>query len=88
MYPVFQPNDYVVISPRLFSAYKIGDIVVAQHSTFGLIIKRIIDINQQQQISLAGENPASSSSQAIGLISKKQLVGRVIWRIAARRTKQ
>ncbi|TXR54583.1 hypothetical protein FME95_08620 [Reinekea thalattae] len=87
MYPVFQPDDYVVICRRLFTPYQTGDIVVVQHPSLGLIIKRIVSIDPQQQISLAGENPASTSSQAIGLINKKQLVGRVIWRIAARRAK-
>lgn len=77
MLPVLTPGDYVVL---IKWPIKVGDIVVVKHRSFGEIIKRVTAL-ENEKITLAGENPKSTSSESIGKVVKKDLLGKVIWKI-------
>lgn len=55
------------------------DVVVFRHSS-SIFIKRVIEI-KEGQYSLEGDNKNDSlDSRAFGLIEKKDIIGKVVWR--------
>lgn len=81
MLPGLRSGDYVFIRRRPPSLLT-GDLVVVQHTQFGTIIKRIKHVCSNNQFTLEGDNPlASTSSAALGLVSKEQVLGKVVWQI-------
>ena len=82
--PSFLDGDYVLIGTRKrkLASYKIGDILVADHQLLGLIIKRVrANHPDTQTFELEGTNPASISSQKIGLVPYQAVLGEVLLHI-------
>lgn len=75
MYPVLKDGDYVIASSLL--PLKVGKIVVIDHPQLNTIIKRITEINAQG-LRVKGESAESTSSDKIGIVSKKDVLGVVI----------
>lgn len=80
MEPLLFAGDFVLVS-RIHRALKVGDLVAARHAQFGIIIKRIAEIHSQQGLRLEGENPASLSSEQIGIVGTESLIGKVVFSI-------
>ncbi len=79
MLPNFYCGDFVLAHRRFHSVFKQGDVVVVKHAQFGKIIKRIITIENNGTLLLAGDNiAASTDSLTLGNIQPKQVLGRVI----------
>ncbi len=83
MVPTLLPDDYVVCWRR--SRYQTGQMVVVQHDSLGIIVKRIAACyavgEGARRYALCGDNPASTSTEAMGLVDTGQLLGRVIWTV-------
>ena len=84
MAPTYDNQDYVVGFRWAMGGYRAGDIVVARHTLYGQVIKRIKRIDKNGGVHLSGDNPLSASSECLGVVQQDALVGRVIWRIPAR----
>ncbi len=82
MAPNFTHNDYVLSFAWRGTRYRPGDVVIVKHPQYRTIIKRIAEINNQGQALLAGDNPASTSSNSLGWQEQEDLIGKVIWHIA------
>lgn len=80
MSPAFNHGDYV-FTLRWRTGLKPGDVVVVDHPRFKTIIKRIAAINPRGELRLYGDNPASTSSEALGWQSADGVIGKVIWHI-------
>lgn len=80
MRPYLVADDFVVVS-CLFVSIKPGDSIVASHPCYKRIIKRVDQICPHRGYWLSGENQESVSSDRIGWINKKQVVGKVIFKI-------
>ena len=78
MYPVLRPGAYVLVIRWPSTTFIIGDLVLVKHACFNLIVKRIVDCCDTQVL-LAGENPGSVSSEAMGWVPKQQILGRIVW---------
>lgn len=74
MLPILRAGDYVLVIKR---PLKIGDVVVARHPHFGEIIKRIAGINNTHY-ELAGDNIDSVSTDKIGTVSARNILGKVV----------
>ncbi len=81
MEPALKQNQTIIVSliPYFFSKPKVGDIVVLQRER--CIIKRIFKINGEK-IFVKGDNKKESTdSRNFGWINKKEIVGKVIFKI-------
>ena len=85
MAPAFNDGDFVVTARRWLSQYQQQDVVVVNHETYGVIIKRIQSVLTDGRVRLQGDNRQSTSTSQLGNIERKQIIGRVCWHIKARR---
>lgn len=81
MRPRLEPGDFVVF--RHAGTYAPGDTVLVDHPIYGLIVKSVIAC-KVEQVWLEGIAPQSTSAAALGSVAKESVIGRQIWRIAAR----
>lgn len=80
MSPTIKHNNFVLVSGLmyLFKNPAVNDIVAFKH-TNSILIKRITKILENKYF-VKGDNPKDSlDSKQIGLISKKQILGKVIY---------
>mgnify|MGYP002700803172 CR=1 FL=1 len=87
MLPSYCSGDYVLTFRFNTSRLSVGDVLVVRHSRYGNIIKRIKRIERVEDdgstFAIAGDNTQSSTdSDTLGLVSIKQVLGKVIWHIA------
>lgn len=82
MSPAFFNDDYVIAINRRNAKYKIDDVLVLDHQEYGIIIKRVKEITKEKVL-LTGDNPASVNETQIGWQSKNNILGKVIFKIAA-----
>lgn len=82
MMPALAHGDFVMAS-RFYRGLKRGDLIVVEHAQYHRIIKRIHDISASKGYQLAGENTASVTSEQMGWISEKQIIGKVLMTIKA-----
>lgn len=81
MSPHFNHDDYVMSFSWRQTEFYVGDVVVLNHPRFLTIIKRIAEINDQGELRLHGDNPASTRSEEIGWQPPHRVIGKVIWHI-------
>lgn len=83
--PDYQDGDFVLISkiPIIFKYARAGDVIVFHHEVYGTLIKRIERfVPEQNAYYVLGTHQDSIDSRLIGLVSKKDVVGKVIWHIS------
>lgn len=80
MMPELADGDFVIIS-WYFWSLKIKDLIVVNHPKYHRIIKRIKSISYGRKYYLEGSNTASVSSEEMGWISKRDIVGKVVLKI-------
>lgn len=78
MQPCYRHNDYVVVMSPGKKSLAPGQDVVCRHPQFGNILKRI-DTIKSERLYLTGLNPMSTSKADLGFITRKDVVGRVIY---------
>lgn len=79
MAPTLVDGDYV-LARRTVAA--LGDVALIRHSSLGLIVKRICGIDEAYGYTVAGDNPRSTSSEAIGPVTIEAITGVVYLRIS------
>jgi signal peptidase I len=81
--PEFNGGDFVLISkiPFLFSPPAIGDVVAFHQPGYGLLIKRIQNLQPDGLLEVIGTHPDSVDSRVFGSIRQENLLGKVIWHI-------
>jgi len=85
MLPSYCSGDYVLTFCSNAFTFNVGDVLVVRHSCLGNIIKRVKRVEEDGTTFLiTGDNTLSSTdSDTLGLVSIKQVLGKVIWHIAA-----
>ena len=81
MSPSFLHNDYVLTFKWSFTRWRLGDVIVLKHDTLGILIKRISQI-QDNEVLLAGDNPASTPSEAMGWQRIETIHGKVLCKLS------
>lgn len=81
MSPNFLPNSFVFAITHPWQKYKIGDVVLVEHASYGKMIKRIDAVNANNTFSLKGDNFESVTTQQMGQINKAQIMGKVFWQV-------
>ena len=80
MAPTLMPGDYMIIIKA--RTLRPGFVVLVDHPKYGTIVKRVKSI-ENDEISLEGDGPDSTSTEAMGSIHVKAVRGRVRWAITA-----
>lgn len=81
MLPTLKQSDFVFCWRWLGTEFKVGDVIVVDHSTFNIIIKRIIQMDPELGYLIAGDNPESTSVSQLGWVKDEDVIGKVIKRI-------
>ena len=82
--PFFVQGDYVLVTrlPSALRRIKPGDVVVFRHPAYGTLIKRLEHLSEDgQELFVLGSHPESNDSRKFGLIPRRWVVGKVLWRI-------
>ncbi len=74
------PNGSFALFRPVFTP-RVGKTVLVEHDAFGLIIKRIV-ATSKDAITIAGTDPRSTSSEKLGPITKRQIKGALLLRLA------
>jgi signal peptidase I len=83
--PDYQDGDFVLISkiPFFFIPVRTGDVIVFHHEIYGTLIKRIERlVPEQNGYYVLGTREDSIDSRVMGVIAKKDVIGKVIWHIS------
>lgn len=80
MAPFYREGTYCFCRRAQVDKLQIGDVVIANLTAIGLVIKRIESIDDESKsLRLRGDNPASISSEKMGLVPYEAILYRVIW---------
>ena len=89
LYPDFQNGDFVLVarSPFPYIRMKVGDVIAFHKADHGLMIKRIHALTERYKtLEVRGSVIESVDSRSFGPISKKDVIGKIIWHIPQPRT--
>lgn len=83
LWPLYEDGDYVLIAhPLLAGSIKTGDVIVFRHPTYQTMIKQVERvIAGGDQIYVVGTHDRSVDSRNFGAISRRSVIGKVIWHI-------
>ncbi len=86
MSPLFKDGEMVLVDPNAYrsKAPEANDIVIARHPFIKqtYILKRVVQITEDGQLELTGENRLESTdSHSFGAVSRDSIVGRVTSRV-------
>ena len=56
-----------------------GDVVLADHPEFGLIVKRVREVGERGALALEGLSPASTSAERLGSVEPAAIRGSLVW---------
>jgi phage repressor protein C with HTH and peptisase S24 domain len=82
--PEYKDGDYVLSSriPVLAGFLAPGDAIVFENDEFGTMIKLIDSISTDgTEIRVKGTHPLSVDSGRLGPVTRKRVIGKVIWHI-------
>lgn len=84
LYPEYRNGDYVLVakSPFAFSRIRIGDVIAFQQVKYGLMIKRVSALSEDDDfVEVRGSVIESVDSRRFGPVNKEDVIGKVIWHI-------
>ena len=65
-----------------FFLLRSGDIIAFRHETYGKMIKLVEVVSRKEETVFAvGTHPFSTDSRAFGPVPRKDIIGKVIWRV-------
>lgn len=81
--PEFREGDFVLVSkiPFLLVPPSTGDVIAFHQPGYGLLIKRIQNINPGGDLNVIGNHPESVDSRVFGTVRRVDILGKVIWHI-------
>jgi len=82
MSPEFHDGDFVAVSriPLVFGFVKAGTVLVFNSPAFGMLIKKVLKIDKEEKkYFFTGTNNLSLSTEKIGAIDQKDIIGAVIF---------
>jgi phage repressor protein C with HTH and peptisase S24 domain len=82
--PDVRPGDFVVVActPLLRRSLRPGDLVVFQRKPYGVMIKRVHRVdNDQGVLFVLGTDEDSLDSRSFGALRYRDLIGKVIWHV-------
>lgn len=83
--PFFVQGDYVLVVkiPYILRRLKPGDVIVFIHPAYGVMIKRLERLSDNgEELYVLGSHPESTDSRIFGMVPRRWVTGKIIWRIA------
>ena len=80
MVPTLYQGDYVLCLTWPLFRFTESQVVVVNHPRYQTIIKRIKRVRGNRGYWLVGDNPQSTSSQELGLVTHENIAGWVLLR--------
>jgi hypothetical protein len=85
MSPTLEDGDFVLaLAAPWLGRVRCGDVVLVRHRRLGLIVKRVVHLDHSGWLKLAGDSAASCSSESMGRVQRRAVLGRAVLRIAPR----
>ena len=84
MFPTLKPSQNILVNKLifLFSKPKIGDIIALKDPRTGKILIKRITASQNSKYYVIGDNKsASTDSRVFGWIGKKDIIGKVVYKL-------
>ena len=84
LFPDYQEGDFVLVSkiPFLFVSPRPGQVIAFRMPPYGTLIKRIDQVLEAgQAFFVSGTHPYSVDSRQFGPVSRRAVIGWVIWHI-------
>lgn len=72
------PNQSFIVSVK-YLPLSLGQKMVLAHPTYGLMVKSLVAIDSNGMLWFEGLSAESVSSQQIGAVDRKQVLGHVLW---------
>ena len=87
--PEYQEGDFVLVAriPFFSHSYYPGDVIVFRHSAYGVLIKKVVRVLEDETLFVAGSHDNSLDSRKLGSICQEDVIGKMIWRIARPRAR-
>lgn len=85
MTPALTAGDYMIITKAW--TLRPGFVVLVDHPKYGTIVKRVKSL-ENDEISLEGDGPDSTTTDAMGLVDIKVVRGRVRWAVTPKGIKR
>ncbi len=84
--PSYQEGDYVLIGTcSFFFGITEGNTIVFNHPDHGLMIKKVNKVlHSEDGYKVRGTHPHSVDSREFGPVSKRNVIGKVLWHIKKR----
>jgi signal peptidase I len=82
--PEYGEGDFVLIAkiPFFLNSYRVGDVVVFDQPSYGVLIKKIERIvGGGKEFFVIGTHEHSIDSRLFGAVKKDSIIGKVIWHI-------
>ncbi len=81
--PDYMQGDFVLVRniPFMFSHPIPGDVIAFRQPGYGLLIKRIQDVDDTGGLNVIGSHPASIDSRVFGTVHQSNILGKVIWHV-------
>ena len=83
--PTLEEGDYV-LTCRGYCTPKVNDLVVVNHPVYQRVIKRVVAISPEKALRLSGDNSRSVSSEQMGWIGERWILGKVLLIFCRKRT--
>ncbi|VAW85224.1 hypothetical protein MNBD_GAMMA16-2043 [hydrothermal vent metagenome] len=80
MLPILAEGDFVITS-RLLSKIRSNDLVVVEHPVYGRLVKRVLEVSNDNRLWLCGNNTSSLTPEKIGWINAEDIKGKVYFSI-------
>lgn len=82
MAPTFSDGDFVIALSDDVCARPpaLGSVVIIRHPGLGLLVKRVLEVDNEGRVKVGGDNPMSVSSRELGRFESSQIFGRVLLR--------
>jgi len=85
MAPTLKDGDYILArltSNSNAASLTTGRVILFDHDQLGLLVKRLFPTDKKDVFKVAGDNPASTSSEKLGDVSIEQINAIARWRIS------
>lgn len=86
MAPALEDGDFVLVLDARLARTPVGSVVVVRHRALGTIIKRVTARTDDGFVTLRGDGLLSTSSEHIGVVGPKEILGRALVRIGPTRS--
>lgn len=83
MAPTLSDGDFILALSDDVCAQPpaLGSVIVLKHAELGVLVKRVLKLEDGGRVTVGGDNPMSATSESLGCFESSQIIGRALLRI-------